>query len=842
MASSSKKRSSKSTRKQPQYDIEFVRQAARGQWAQILSQLAGVDPELLDGKHNECPKCGGTDRFRFTNMKDDGSILCNQCGRTGDGFASLRQLTGKTFGQVLADVAEHLGIEPSEPSANGHARESKDPAAHLKWLDWNEMQVALWCLRKPPITPAAVLAAGGRLARYRDQFTVIALPVWRITPTGMQETCGYSLYNVTGGHLPKYLRNAKTEEVVTEWVKVKLTHGSQPGLIGDLERLRSCETAWKVEGPSDLLAALSLPDVPDDHAFVTNANGCSERPPAWVTDLFAGKVARVLHDADSPGQQGATRWAEALGAANITLPYDVAESHGKDLRDYLVGHPSFIHLQALAAAAAPPTCIAKASPLEAEDDYHRLAKANIDNYAARSGAAIRFWRDEFYTWKPSRGCYRRIGERDFRAKLTAAIKAEFDRVNIEAQRSAAGEEIPEVRKVSTNLVTNVLNATASLTNVPASVELMTWLGKDGSKRQRNLVAMANGLIDVDLLLEDKDASECVLVHTPEWFSTVRLPYGFDSKATCPRWEAFLEKNLEMDPERIKLLQEWAGYLLLPDTGQQKFLVLEGEGANGKSVYCAAISAMLGRENCAHVPLEIFGDRFAKTSTLGKLVNICADVGELDKVAEGYLKSFTSGDVMEFGRKFLESVNCQPSARLMLACNNRPRFSDRSSGIWRRMLLVPWRIQITEGERIANMDKPWWWENSGELPGIFLWALRGLARLRRQGRFTQSELCNEALEDYQDESNPTRSFLKENLERGEGGIKSAHLYKLYRHWSDETGHRSFAERTFGKEVKRLFPHIERKRGGSRSDRFWFYSGIRFSVDEILGEKTHEGELF
>jgi putative DNA primase/helicase len=61
-------------------------------------------------------------------------------------------------------------------------------------------------------------------------------------------------------------------------------------------------------------------------------------------------------------------------------------------------------------------------------------------------------------------------------------------------------------------------------------------------------------------------------------------------------------------------------MLLPDTGQQSFLVLEGEGANGKSVYMAGLEAMLGEDNCSHVPLELFGDRFSRTQTLGKLAN------------------------------------------------------------------------------------------------------------------------------------------------------------------------------------------------------------------------------
>jgi putative DNA primase/helicase len=490
---------------------------------------------------------------------------------------------------------------------------------------------------------------------------------------------------------------------------------------------------------------------------------------------------------------------------------------------------------------------------EAPEDPHRLARVNLQEYATHAdGATIKFWRSEWYTWKPSRGCYRLIEDGELRAKIGLTIKREFDRVNEEeveawSEKSEEGVPKPVTRKVTGHLISNVLMATSTLVCVKSSTELNAWIDGDGDESgHQNYVAMENGILDLDRLLENRpqdSIGDVLLPHSPRWFSTVRLPYAFDPQAKCPKWDAFLERNLELDPERIKLLQEWAGYLLLPDTGQQKFLVMEGEGANGKSVYCAAIAAMLGTENCEHIPLELFGDRFAKTQTIGKLVNICADVGEIDKVAEGFLKSFVSGDTVFFDRKGIKGVNCAPTARLMIACNNRPKFSDRSSGIWRRMLLIPWLVQISEQERIPNMDKSWWWEKKGELPGIFLWAVRGLNRLRQQGRFTDSSLSKSSLEEYKQESNPTRAFLLEHFEKNTAaGVQCSVAYHFYSRWSINNGHRPDGERVFGREVKRLFPHTERKRGGAGNSRYWYYHGLAFTVDEICGEKIEEERLF
>lgn len=847
------------------YDLQAVRSAAATRWVDLVSQIGAIRPDWLDGRPHPCPKCGGKDRFRLID-REAGAVMCNQCFRSknGDGLAAIMWLTGQPFSTVLPKVAAACGVQPSKSRSS-----DIDPAKDLDFRPWNEQLAALWCLKKGGINARALELCGARIASYRKRHTVIALPVWG-QYLDQADPVGWCLFAANGGTLPKWAKDKEPEQV-----KVKLTYGSKPGVMGVV---RQGALAIKTEGPTDLLSLLSLADLPADITAICNANGCGENPDntPWIAELLAGMSVWVVHDCDVPGQQGATDiprndgtsrpgWAPCLARSateckNVVLPYPIEKDHGKDLRDWLREPHTFADLAELASSASPvppaPEPEATTKPNEAIDDPHRLARVNLDRYGRhKEGAAIRYWRDEWYTWKLDRGCYRTIESNELRAKVIGAIKEEFDRANIEEirdyeEKKRSGEISPDndqgppvAKKVGQGVVANVLAAMADLTLIPSSTESLTWLGEDGSRQRRNFVALRNGILDIDKVMSGGTVEDCLQAHSPRWFSTVRLPYKFDESAKCPKWESFLEKNLEMDPERIKILQEWAGYCLLPDTGEQKFLVLEGEGSNGKSVYMAAITALLGEPNCSHIPLEIFGDRFAKSQTIGKLVNISADVGELDKVAEGYLKSFTSGDVMFFDRKGINGVDCTPTARLMIACNNRPRFSDRSSGVWRRMLLVPFRIEIQKHERVRNMDKPWWWEQSGELPGIFNWALLGLHRLRKQGGFTESSLGSEAMEDYRCESNPARDFLMENCEPHESAaIRSEFLYSLYVHWCQKTGHKPLNDRSFGKEISRCFRGSARKKGGSRKDRYYFYQGLGFSTDEIYGEKTWEGNIF
>lgn len=551
---------------------------------------------------------------------------------------------------------------------------------------------------------------------------------------------------------------------------------------------------------------------------------------------YAIKAGIARHDVWTLAQ-GAGKFAEkGQRYFDDTWERAAEEVRGQEFRHKYAGYAG-----PGASATTPASPAAGASdlkPIKAEDDPHRLARLYLARYAAdpaHPGAVLlRYWREEWWKWDGRR--YRRLPHEECRTALVHAIEEEFDRLNLLAQEARARGEDAETRKVVQSLVSNVQGVLKALCVLSAECEENSFV--DGPRcEKRNWISMANGIVDVEAL--QAGAEQPLLPHTPGWFSTCSLPYAFDPAAECGRWSAFLEKNLEGDGERIALLQEWGGYLLARgDTGPQKFLFLEGEGSNGKSVYCAAVEAMLGAENCSHVPLEIFGQPFMLTSTLGKLANIAADVGELDKVCEGFLKSFTAGDRMHFNRKGLSPVDATPTARVMIAANNRPRFSDKTAGVWRRMLLVPFRVEIREADKVIGMDKPEWWEASGELPGVFNWAMAGLHRLRQQGsRFTQSQVCLAALEEYRIEINPAREFLTDCVDaHADGRYSLDDIYADYSHWCKVNGYKPLGKKMFGKEIRRKFPDVQKKYLGSRGERFWVYDGI-FKNPDFRGAEKH-----
>jgi hypothetical protein len=214
-----------------------------------------------------------------------------------------------------------------------------------------------WCETKPPITPDAVKAFGGFLARWPAsapacyQQIVIAFP-------GRDEAgnvTGFIILDAQGRKLRQW------DKGVISWDKVRVARGTGPGLVGATpDQIRAAETIWKAEGITDALAVYSrLPtELRGRHVVVTNSQGASERPQRYASELFAGKDVILAGDADQAGQVGNNLWdnflaGTAKSVAVVKFPWEITESHGKDSRDFLQDH-TFDDLYALAKVIERP--------------------------------------------------------------------------------------------------------------------------------------------------------------------------------------------------------------------------------------------------------------------------------------------------------------------------------------------------------------------------------------------------------------------------------------------------------------------------------------------------------
>jgi P4 family phage/plasmid primase-like protien len=358
-----------------------------------------------------------------------------------------------------------------------------------------------------------------------------------------------------------------------------------------------------------------------------------------------------------------------------------------------------------------------------------------------------------------------------------------------------------------------LHVTAGIT-IPWTSDVPMWTdGRDAS----DSIVLANGILNLTdyiqaaaelnpiLTADHPDPYTAVraalIPHTPELFTTIALPYSFDAEAECPRWRAFLECVLPGESER-RIIQEWFGYCLKATQTCQRVLVLHGEGQNGKSVLMKVLEAMVGKPNCSALALEDLHRDHALDGLVGKLVNFAPEWGYIDAGGINILKAISGGDSVTINPKHRARFQAELPTRFVVATNSRPKISDRTQAIWRRLLTIPFAVQIPEEER--RQFEPFVAELCEELPGILRWALEGLGTLLKRGNFHESEQAAALKQEYRLESNPAAQWAIDHLTVRHGEfliLRTA--YESYTAYCDECNIKPLNRSNFGKEVCRWY---------------------------------------
>jgi putative DNA primase/helicase len=125
---------------------------------------------------------------------------------------------------------------------------------------------------------------------------------------------------------------------------------------------------------------------------------------------------------------------------------------------------------------------------------------------------------------------------------------------------------------------------------------------------------------------------------------------------------------------------------------------------------------------------------------------------------------------------------QLPTRIVVLTNELPRFSDSSGALASRFVILLLTASFY-GRENANLTA----ELTAELPGIFVWALDGLERLRERGRFAQPAASQDALPSWR-LSSPVGAFVRERCKLGGNeSVDRAVLYAAYRDWCNLRGY-------------------------------------------------------
>jgi len=313
-------------------------------------------------------------------------------------------------------------------------------------------------------------------------------------------------------------------------------------------------------------------------------------------------------------------------------------------------------------------------------------------------------------------------------------------------------------------------------------------------------------------------------HDRDNLNTFVVPVDYDSKANCPKWEAFMRSvigsydvsgNWDHEPTAAAVLQEYIGYALQPSCRYENMMFLDGPGSNGKSMFIETVVELFGRHTLAvGFHFSDFAEKFRLGELEGKLLAYHPDeAGSTADRVDSVIKSFVSGETLTCERKYDRPYPFTNHAKGLWGFNNAPTFGDQSQAIQRRLLVVPFNKDFENRSRKERRDRDVLKkELARELPGILNWGVAGLRRLSQNGKFTKSSLVNDAVQAVLHSHDPLRQFVDEccTIKDGER-VQIKAFYDAYVDWCIEQGIESRyrkKRRNISTEVTKRFPTVQR----------------------------------
>lgn len=295
-----------------------------------------------------------------------------------------------------------------------------------------------------------------------------------------------------------------------------------------------------------------------------------------------------------------------------------------------------------------------------------------------------------------------------------------------------------------------------------------------------------------------DRGQWVLTpHRREDYRTVQIAVPWDPHADAPRFRQFLAEVFAPDDDgaaKAQAVLEVMGYTLMAHCRHEKFVILVGEGANGKSVLLSVLEAVTGTENTAGVQPSQFDRAFQRAHLHLKLANIVTEVRQGEVIADAELKGIVSGEPSTVERKFQHPFTMRPYATCWFGTNHLPHTRDFSYALFRRALVVRFNRRFVPG---VDADPGLKYRLFDELPGILRLALDAYAQAVNHG-FTEPPSCIEARDAWRLEADQAAQFISESC--GEGGeTASRDLFNAYNLWAQMEGirqmltHKGFSER-------------------------------------------------
>jgi putative DNA primase/helicase len=325
----------------------------------------------------------------------------------------------------------------------------------------------------------------------------------------------------------------------------------------------------------------------------------------------------------------------------------------------------------------------------ATDVYPRNDTGNARRFATRYRDSVRYvaafdswfiWSDRLNVWVLDRD-----GEAMRMAQETASTisaEAEFEE---DAKAKAAIRKFA-VASANEGKLKSMLGVARTLKGMSVHASAL-----DG---RRDLLVCPNGTVELEPVrlrpsrLED--------------FNTVSSGTRYVEDARLPEWDKFLER-FQPDVEVREWLQKLAGYTLLGRNPKRLMLVAFGPTSTGKTTFANALDAALG-DYAAPTSMTVFRDnqderpRPDLVKVLSKRFVYAEEASSSWRLHPDQIKRITGGAPISarvpYAKEYLDII---PSFTPWLLTNNAPTIDGADAALWRRILVIPFDVQIAESE-------------------------------------------------------------------------------------------------------------------------------------------------
>lgn len=285
---------------------------------------------------------------------------------------------------------------------------------------------------------------------------------------------------------------------------------------------------------------------------------------------------------------------------------------------------------------------------------------------------------------------------------------------------------------------------------------------------------------------------------------------YDASGKKPEmWMSFLDDVTSGNKELQEYIQRSVGYSLTGSNREQCAYFLYGMGNNGKSTFLDTLSDLLGGYASNAQPETIMMRKWGDGGALSDIARLKSarfvtseEPTEGVRLNEGLLKQLTGGSRITCRFLYGDEFEYTPEFKIWVATNHKPVVRGTDVGIWRRIKLIPFEVNIPK----EKVDKNMKYKLRKEFPQILAWAVQGCIKWMRDG-ITEPECVQEAVKEYKQEMDLLASFLEqcvvidyESTDR----IMASELFQVYLRWARDNNEYEMSSKKFLSEMSRKLP--------------------------------------